>query len=99
MTDPYIAIAEVLLDIECELRRARLGQEAGDGDRALAHGPRGGQAGAPGGLLIPANDEPRAVRRHSIQARPQLVLSREHERAQVHVPRLDAAEATSVAPA
>jgi uncharacterized protein YqcC (DUF446 family) len=36
MTDPYIALAEVLLDIECELRRARLWQEESPGPAALA---------------------------------------------------------------
>lgn len=36
MTDPYIAVAEILLDIECELRRARLWQEEHPGAEALA---------------------------------------------------------------
>lgn len=36
MTDPYIAIAEVLLDIECELRRARLWEDESPDPEALA---------------------------------------------------------------
>lgn len=36
MTDRHIAIAEILLDIECELRRARLWQSETPSDAALA---------------------------------------------------------------
>jgi uncharacterized protein YqcC (DUF446 family) len=36
MTDIHIAVAEILLDIECELRRARLWQEETPSDEALA---------------------------------------------------------------
>lgn len=36
MTDRHIAIAEILLDIECELRRARLWQSETPSDEALA---------------------------------------------------------------
>lgn len=36
MTDRHIAVAEVLLDIECELRRARLWQSEIPSDEALA---------------------------------------------------------------
>jgi len=36
MTDTYIAVAEILLDIECELRRARLWQEHSPTPEALA---------------------------------------------------------------
>ena len=36
MTDRHIAVAEILLDIECELRRARLWQSEAPSDEALA---------------------------------------------------------------
>lgn len=36
MTDRHIAIAEILLDIECELRRARLWQDELPSRKALA---------------------------------------------------------------
>ncbi|MCR6651062.1 MAG: YqcC family protein [Cellvibrionaceae bacterium] len=36
MTDRHIAVAEILLDIECELRRSRLWQSEMPSDEALA---------------------------------------------------------------
>ncbi len=36
MTDRHIAVAEILLDIECELRRARLWQSEAPSDEDLA---------------------------------------------------------------
>lgn len=36
MTDRHIAVAEILLDIECELRRVRLWQEQAPSQEALA---------------------------------------------------------------
>ncbi len=36
MTDRHIAVAEILLDIECELRRARLWQDISPSPAALA---------------------------------------------------------------
>jgi uncharacterized protein YqcC (DUF446 family) len=36
MTDRHIAVAEILLDVECELRRARLWQSESPSEEALA---------------------------------------------------------------
>lgn len=36
MTDRHVAVAEILLDIECELRRARLWQNEPPSEEALA---------------------------------------------------------------